>query len=269
MGILNWMKGKKPNGKKGKITTSNSIKDEPVHKTHSEEFTSWPRVLLAIGTFGDDNLNQAHTKRFQENPSSPLQQHLQDLTPEEIRKLHKEINLLLDEHLKQMDPSLAFEVSKHCSSNIFPTRQLSFESDITKNEPYSDELIDESESFKHVILSKGKDMGMEANDTTLIGKRTLSLLLKKIFVCGGGIAPAAVAPPLRTRTLELKIEKMLRTILHKKIYPQSFNVQTSSMKKYLRKKNKRKDKSEDEKDDKTGDGIKWVQTDSEYIVLEI
>lgn len=35
------------------------------------------------------------------------------------------------------------------------------------------------------------------------------------------------------------------------------------MKKYLRKKNKQRDENEDEKNDKTGDGSKWVQTDSE------
>lgn len=272
MRILNWMQGKRPNGRKGsKRTTSNSIKDEMVQKTHPGEISNWPHVLLAIGTFGDENLNQAHRKRSQENPSSSLQQHLQDLTPEELNILHKEFNLLLDEHLKQSGPSLEFEVSKHCPSNIFLNRQLSFESEITKNELCYDELIKKSDSFQHVILSKGKDVGVEANDTTVIGKRTLSLLLKKIFVCGGGTAttPAAVAPPLRITTLESKMEKMLRIILQKKIYPQSSNVRTSSKKKYLRKKNKQKDENEDEKNDKTGGGSKWVQTDSEYIVLEI
>lgn len=320
--ILNWMQGKRPNGRKGsKRTTSNSIKgeqrhnslyddllddlsasnlkffsqtDEMVQKTHPGEISNWPHVLLAIGTFGDENLNQAHRKRSQENPSSSLQQHLQDLTPEELNILHKEFNLLLDEHLKQSGPSLEFEVSKHCPSNIFLNRQLSFESEITKNELCYDELIKKSDSFQHVILSKGKDVGVEANDTTVIGKRTLSLLLKKIFVCGGGTAttPAAVAPPLRITTLESKMEKvesrthvnaqilnhnfrnlilisvseckqMLRIILQKKIYPQSSNVRTSSKKKYLRKKNKQKDENEDEKNDKTGGGSKWVQTDSE------
>lgn len=165
-------------------------------------------MLLAIGTFGDENLNQAHLKRSQENPSSSLQQQLQDLTPEELKKLHKEFNLLLDEHLKQSGPSLEFEVSKHCPSNIFLTRQSNYESETTKNERYYDELIEKSERFQRVILSKGKDVCMEANDTTVIGKRTLSLLLKKIFICGGGIAPATVAPPLRITTLESKMEKV-------------------------------------------------------------
>lgn len=182
--------------------------DETVHKTHPEEFNNGPHVLLAIGTFGDENLNQAHTKRSRENPSSSLQQHLQDLTPEELRKLQKEFNILLDEHLKQSSPSLELEVRKHCQSNIFLSRQSSFEFETTKNKPYHDELNEKSDSFQHVILSKGKDVGVEDFDTTVIGKRTLSLLLKKIFICGGGSAHAAVAPPLRIPNLESKMEKV-------------------------------------------------------------
>ncbi|XP_022987326.1 uncharacterized protein LOC111484913 isoform X2 [Cucurbita maxima] len=270
MRILSWMQGKKANGRKESKRTSNSTKDEMVHRTLPEEFSSWPHVLLAIGTFGDENLNQARPKSSQENPSSSLQ-HVQDLTPEELNILHKEFNLLLDEHLKQSGPSLEFEVSQHCPSNMLLTR--SFESETTKNEPFYDELIKKSDSFQHVILSKSKDAGTGAHDTTVIGKRTLSFLLKKIFVCGGGIAPATVAPPPRIITLESKMEKMLRTILQKKIYPQNSNVRISSMKKYLRRKNKQKDENknekENEKNDKTCNGNKWVQTDSEYIVLEI
>ncbi|TYK10014.1 NGR2 [Cucumis melo var. makuwa] len=254
MRILNWMQGKKPSGRKGSKRTSNSINDEIVHKTHPKEFSNWSHVLLAIGTFGDENLNEARPKRSQENPSSSLQQHLKDLTPEELNILQKEFNLLLAEHLKQSGPTLEFEVSKHCPSNIFLNRQLTFGSETTKKELYYEELIKKSNIFQHVILSKGKDVGVEANDTAIIGKRTLSLLLKKIFVCGGGTAPPAV---------------ILRTILQKKIYPRSSNVRTSSKKKYLRKKNKQRDENEDEKNDKTSDGSKWVQTDSEYIVLEI
>ncbi|KGN66315.1 uncharacterized protein LOC105436336 isoform X1 [Cucumis sativus] len=270
MRILNWMQGKKPSGRKGsKRTTSNSINDEIVHKTRPEEFSNWSHVLLAIGTFGDENLNEARPKRSQENSSSSLQQHLKDLTPEELNILQKEFNLLLAEHLKQSGPTLEFEVSKHCPSNIFLNRQLTFGSETTKKELCYEELIKKSNIFQHVILSKGKDVGVDANDTAIIGKRTLSLLLKKIFVCGGGTAPpAVVTPPLRP-ALESKMEKILRTILQKKIYPRSSNVRTSSKKKYLRKKNKQRDENEDEKNDKTSDGSKWVQTDSEYIVLEI
>lgn len=267
--------------------------DEIVHKTHPKEFSNWSHVLLAIGTFGDENLNEARPKRSQENPSSSLQQHLKDLTPEELNILQKEFNLLLAEHLKQSGPTLEFEVSKHCPSNIFLNRQLTFGSETTKKELYYEELIKKSNIFQHVILSKGKDVGVEANDTAIIGKRTLSLLLKKIFVCGGGTAPpAVVTPPLRITTLESTMEKVesrthinaqifdlnfgnlilisisgckqiLRTILQKKIYPRSSNVRTSSKKKYLRKKNKQRDENEDEKNDKTSDGSKWVQTDSE------
>ena len=266
--------------------------DEIVHKTRPEEFSNWSHVLLAIGTFGDENLNEARPKRSQENSSSSLQQHLKDLTPEELNILQKEFNLLLAEHLKQSGPTLEFEVSKHCPSNIFLNRQLTFGSETTKKELCYEELIKKSNIFQHVILSKGKDVGVDANDTAIIGKRTLSLLLKKIFVCGGGTAPpAVVTPPLRP-ALESKMEKVesrthintqivdlnfrnliltsiseckqiLRTILQKKIYPRSSNVRTSSKKKYLRKKNKQRDENEDEKNDKTSDGSKWVQTDSE------
>jgi hypothetical protein len=55
----------------------------------------------------------------------------------------------------------------------------------------------------------------------------------------------------------------LRTLLHKKINPQSTS-RASSMKKYIEdKKISKKEKEDDEKQYKTSDGSKWVKTDSE------
>jgi hypothetical protein len=58
-------------------------------------------------------------------------------------------------------------------------------------------------------------------------------------------------------------KQLLRTLLHKKINPQSTS-RASSMKKYIEDRSTpKKDKEDDEKRDKTSNGSKWVKTDSE------
>ncbi|XP_047947288.1 protein NEGATIVE GRAVITROPIC RESPONSE OF ROOTS-like [Salvia hispanica] len=94
-----------------------------------------------------------------------------------------------------------------------------------------------------------------------IGKRSLSFLLKKALLCGGGFA--AAPPIIRDPLPDLKIdqstmEKILRAMLHKKIYPQRPTTP-----------NKCLDMGEEEEEDNTTHGSKWDKTDSEYIVLEI
>ena len=87
-------------------------------------------------------------------------------------------------------------------------------------------------------------------------------MLKFSDYCSGGISVDDFCCQI---LIKLFLNQMLRTILQKKIYPQNSNVRTSSMKKYLKRKNKQKDENENEneKNDKKCDGSKWVQTDSE------
>ncbi|KAI5320054.1 hypothetical protein L3X38_039762 [Prunus dulcis] len=115
-----------------------------------------------------------------------------------------------------------------------------------------------------VVLSRGKDVCLE-NTNTAIGKKSLSFLLKKVFVCRSGFAPAA-APGLRDPILESRMEKILKAILHKKIYPKNSSASTMSMKKYLENRHNIAKSANDEEIniDKEDEGSKWVKTDSEY-----
>ncbi|OIW13530.1 hypothetical protein TanjilG_29271 [Lupinus angustifolius] len=116
-----------------------------------------------------------------------------------------------------------------------------------------------------VILGKCKEICAD-NKKKSVGKKSLSFLLKKMFVCRSGFAPT---PTLRDTLQESKMEKLLRTILHKKIYSQQNSSQPSSMNKCLEDKKIQKKMKDDEAKKKVINGCKWVKTDSEYIVLEI
>nr|KYP72041.1 hypothetical protein KK1_011328 [Cajanus cajan] len=78
-----------------------------------------------------------------------------------------------------------------------------------------------------------------------------------MFVCRSGFAPA---PSLRDtlQFQESRMEKLLRTILHKKI-----NSQHSSRALPLKKRLKMPKEDEADERAETDDGCKWVKTDSE------
>ncbi|KAF4379456.1 hypothetical protein G4B88_024904 [Cannabis sativa] len=143
------------------------------------------------------------------------------------------------------------------------------------NDYNKDEDIDKTIS---VILGKCREaISAGKNKKDNIGKKSISFLLKKMFVCGSGFGPT---PSLRDSLQESKMEKLLRTMLHKKMAPQNPN-RASSAKKYLgdkpitpkKRTNNDNDQDQDQHNEKrrerTDDGGKWVKTDSEYIVLEI
>ncbi|KAF8406828.1 hypothetical protein HHK36_005949 [Tetracentron sinense] len=170
--------------------------DHIVQEPRKEEFSDWPHGLLAIGTFGNNDLKEdSERHELQENLSSPEDQI--DFTAEEVGKIQEELTKL-------------YRVNHNA-----------------------------------------------------IRKRSLSFLLKKMFVCGSGFAPA---PSLRDPLSESRMEKLLRAILHKKIYPQKSSP-SSSMKKYLENRHTLKTSSEDEMQEKANDGCKWVKTDSECMFL--
>ncbi|KAK8523262.1 hypothetical protein V6N13_113210 [Hibiscus sabdariffa] len=115
---------------------------------------------------------------------------------------------------------------------------------------------DSNDKYDRAVLvhGKGKD----------IGKKSLSFVLKKMFVCTSGFSQSP-APCLRDPIPESSMEKILRNIIQKKIYPQSCSPRLYT-KKPLESSHVPKIANGDEKPD---DGSKWVKTDSEYIVLEI
>ncbi|KDP40678.1 hypothetical protein JCGZ_24677 [Jatropha curcas] len=245
-----------------------------------EEFSDWPHGLLAIGTFGNNEISSSENLEIQnvqenqnveeeeeEDPSSS--EDLRDFTPEEIGKLQKELTKLLtkrptSDKEKEVAKTLPLDRFLNCPSSLEVDRRIS--NTVTSDMDDNEEDIERTIS---VILGRCKDI-CEKNKKKAIGKKSITFLLKKMFVCRSGFAPQ---PSLRDPLPESRMEKLLRTLLHKKINHQNASG-ASSMKKYLEDNkqisNKEKEKEkEDERRTKTYDGGKWVKTDSEYIVLEI
>ncbi|CAJ2663360.1 unnamed protein product [Trifolium pratense] len=264
MKFFSWMQNKlggKQENKKSNTSTSTTYhaKQEP-----REEFSDWPHSLLAIGTFGNNNeitQNIDNQNNQQEDPSSTAEEIL-DFTPEEIGKLQKELTKLL-----RKKPNVEKEISElpldrflNCPSSLEVDRRIS-NALCSESGGDKDEDIEKTLS---VILGKCKDICAEKSKKS-IGKKSISFLLKKMFVCRSGFAPT---PSLRDTLQESRMEKLLRTMLHKKLYTQNSS-RSLVVKKCIEDKKNIRNRNEDEAEERIDEGSKWVKTDSEYIVLEI
>ncbi|XP_017978194.1 PREDICTED: uncharacterized protein LOC18596248 [Theobroma cacao] len=272
MKFFGWMQNKL-NGKQGSskpntVSATRRMKQEP-----REEFSDWPHGLLAIGTFGNNDLKenpqcqntiqQDHPSDIQEEPSSS--EDLREFTQEEVGKLQKELTKLLSRKptsdVQKELANLPLDRFLNCPSSLEVDRRIS--NALCSDSGDREEDIDRTIS---VILGRCKDICAE-NKKKAIGKKSISFLLKKMFVCASGFSPA---PSLSDTLQESRMEKLLRVMLHKKIYSQNPS-RASSMKKYLEDKQtpKRQNNQDETRERKSEDGSKWVKTDSEYIVLEI
>ncbi|KAL4613817.1 hypothetical protein ACB092_07G008300 [Castanea dentata] len=261
MKIFTWMQNKfsgRHGNKKPSFTT-----DQMLQEPQKEELSDYHHGLLAIGTFGEHNLKDDQLRRNLEGNLSSSEDHLQDLTLEELGKLQKALNLLLHEQVE----STCSKESETTNLQLLD-RESSLEANLKVDiNSYFDESKSKDSSLQRstsIVLNRGKDIGSD-NIKGAICKKSLFFLLKKIFVCRSGFSPA---PNLRDQLPELRMEKILRAMLHKKIYPQSSS-NALSMKKYLENRHIPKSAAEDELNDKFNNGSKWLNTDSEYIVLEI
>ncbi|KAK8641909.1 hypothetical protein V6N13_011277 [Hibiscus sabdariffa] len=273
--VQNKLNGKPGSSKSHTVPTTHHVKQEA-----RQEFSDWPHGLLAIGTFGNNNdIPENHRSRNvsrqdpfdiqeeqEQEPSSS--EDLHEFTPEEVGKLEKELTKLLSRKpacdVKKEQASLPLDRFLNCPSSLEVDRRISNALCSDSGNKSDQEDIDRTIS---VILDRCKDICAE-NKKRSIGKKSISFLLKKMFVCGGGFSPA---PSLRDTLQESKLEKLLRVMLHKKIYNQNPSG-ASAIKKYLEDKQQalRKQNNQDETQEwKSEDGYKWVKTDSEYIVLEI
>ncbi|XP_008242324.1 PREDICTED: uncharacterized protein LOC103340664 [Prunus mume] len=270
MKIFDWMQSKLTGKTLIKKPSSKVFDDDKVQKPPKEEVNEWPHGLLTIGTLGNSDLKEDQ----QSNPPPSPKDHLHGFTPEEVRNIQNELNSYLNEEADHQSNSGAEleKVPNFLPLDKFLTRQSSLKVERNGNNADCDEPKENGSRFQRsgsVVLSRGKDVCLE-NTNTAIGKKSLSFLLKKVFVCRSGFAPAA-APGLRDPILESRMEKILKAILHKKIYPKSSSASTMSMKKYLENRHNIAKSANDEEIniDKEDEGSKWVKTDSEYIVLEI
>lgn len=170
-----------------------------------EEFSDWPHGLLAIGTFGNNkeitqSLDNQNTQE-EDDPSSS--EEIADFTPEEIGKLQKELIKLL-----RKKPNVEKEISElpldrflNCPSSLEVDRRIS-------NALCSESSGDKEEDIEKtlsVILDKCKDICADKSKKAAIGKKSISFLLKKIFVCRSGFAPS---PSLRDTLQESRMEKV-------------------------------------------------------------
>ncbi|CAB4302751.1 unnamed protein product [Prunus armeniaca] len=260
--LFGWMQNKL-NGKQGNKkpntvpTTTHPAKQEP-----REEFSDWPHGLLAIGTFGNNDLkeNAAESQDIQEDPTSS-EEILDNFTPEEVGKLHKELTKLLTRK-----PSIEKEIADlpldrflNCPSSLEVDRRNSNALCSDSADDHKDEDIEKTIS---VILGRCKEICGD-NNKKAIGKKSISFLLKKMFVCRSGFAPQ---PSFRDTFQESRMEKLLRVMLNKKIINPQGSSRAASMKKYLGDRQiptKKESNTEDDTKEKINDGCKWVKTDSE------
>ncbi|XWS18801.1 hypothetical protein CRYUN_Cryun32bG0076000 [Craigia yunnanensis] len=265
MKFFGWMQnklnGKQGSSKSNTVPATHHVKQEP-----REEFSGWPHGLLAIGTFGNNDLKenpqsqniiQQDPSDIQEEPSSS--EDLQEFTPEEVGKLQKELTKLLSRKpssdVEKELANLPLDRFLNCPSSLEVDRRIN--NALCSDSGDIEEDIDRTIS---VILGRCKDICAE-NKKKTIGKKSISFLLKKMFVCRSGFSPA---PSLRDTLQESRMEKLLKVMLHKKIYSQNPS-RASSMKKYLEDKQtpKSKNNQEETQERKSEDGYKWVKTDSE------
>lgn len=160
--------------------------------------------MLAIGTFGNnDNIreNQDQIQDVQESPSSSPD--LSDFTPEEVGQLQKELTKLLSRKptskTEKENTDLPLDRFLNCPSSLEVDRRASTSlcSEIDDNERDIERTIS-------AIIGKCKEICADKSNKG-IGKKSISFLMKKIFVCRSGFAPA---PSLRDPLPESRMEKV-------------------------------------------------------------
>lgn len=247
-----------------------SLPDDP-----KEGSKDWPQSLLAIGTFGNTEIKEeshsAHHFQCIDHPSKDVF----DFGVEEFNQLKQELKKLLSikskSNSKYSSGSNGSEIMEEGKGNMPLNRFLNFPSRLGVDKTLSTSLEslasdnngDISPSTKMILVSKVKDMLLE--NPKALKKKSISFVIKRMFVCSSGFAPT---PNLRDPIPESRMEKMLRAILTKKIHQQS-----SASKKCIESKSteetQEKAQAGEEGDDKGKDKCKWVKTDSDFIVLEI
>ncbi|XP_074382041.1 protein DEEPER ROOTING 1-like [Apium graveolens] len=240
--------------------------DHTLPEPKKEKGNDLPHGLLNIGTFGDSRLPENAESENLQDDDQPFDHDLAEFTPEEVSKLEKELTKLLS---KKPPPKVDGEIANlpldrfmNCPSSLEVDRRIS--TSLCSNLDDKDDEDDINQTIR-VILGRCRDACMESKKKS-IGRKSISFLLKKMFVCRSGFA---FTPNLRDTPQESRMEKLLRTMLKKKVERQNSS-RGSSMKKYIEDRRTSKVEKEDETDEASNvQGNKWVKTDSEYIVLEI
>uniref|UniRef100_A0A0D9Z8Q1 NGR2 n=1 Tax=Oryza glumipatula TaxID=40148 RepID=A0A0D9Z8Q1_9ORYZ len=261
----------------------------------------WPTPathLFSIGTLGNDEVPEQGEE----------EEDLPEFSVEEVRKLQDALaRLLLRARSKKYSEAVATAAAAAatCCGGVGGGADSGLPLDMFLNCPSSLE-VDRRAQRDHggggaaaaaavglspgtkMILTKAKDIladgnSRSTNTTTTTGdikNKSFKFLLRKMFVCHGGFAPA---PSLKDPT-ESSMEKFLRTVLGKKIAARPSNSPASRTyflegnnahgddHRLCRRRRPRRGEEEEEEEEEENKGeesCKWDRTDSEYIVLEI
>ncbi|RZC85393.1 hypothetical protein C5167_041576 [Papaver somniferum] len=314
MKFLNWMQskinGKQPASASSKTPVAVSTKNNVVmQESREDEFSDWPHGLLAIGTFGNTAVNKggqessSSSKRHghsdcnnnqiieEEISPSSLSEvlgdgDLDDFTPEEVGKLQEELKKLLSRKPK---PALTEEEQCRTLSgrrgvklfNLLPLDKfLNCPSSLEVERKAND--IDspcQRELRRSLSVIGNMEKNLSPERTKSIKKKSITFLLKKMFVCRSGFPPPA-PPTFRDSIPESRIEKLLRAMINKNLYCPKNSPTTPTAKKFLENDNyyletdkendgKGGDDDEQQPKEKINGGYKWDKTDDDYIVLEI
>ncbi|KMS95306.1 hypothetical protein BVRB_009460 [Beta vulgaris subsp. vulgaris] len=263
MKLFSWvhdkLNGRQSNNSNTNIHASN--KNQTQHlAAQKEEFSDWPQGFLSIGTLFTKSLKEDNTTTTnQQNSPNPIL----DITLEEVNELQKELNAL---------------ISSNDLIDCFSEKEKNHESlssSSNKEEEEDEEEESDDQHFTSMVLNhnKGKDVYLDSNgNNNAISKKSLSFLLKKMFVCGvGGLGPTpSLRDPVLSAPKTTRFSKILRAMLRKKIYPQNPGP-NMSRKRYLGSGQIGSSNydDEDDMDTEANNHIKWDKSDTEYIVLEI
>ncbi|CAH9118578.1 unnamed protein product [Cuscuta europaea] len=279
MKFFNWMQHRF-NGGQAAGSKTNRIPPPTDNNRERQEFNDWPAdSLLAIGTLGNTNPMKNTEKLPERNEiieeeeeecSSP---DLAEFTTEEFWKLQKALGKLLSKKSVEVEEDMDLPLDRffNCPSNLDFDRTLSNTSSANSSSTNYECDEDEIDRTIRAIIRRCRDVCENKKQKT-IGKKSVSFLFKKIFACTTGFAPA---PSLRDTFQESRMDKLLRTMLSKKINRQNSS-RVPSKRRYLEDKRKSRvqEEEEDEEEENKTQGEmqhsgKWDKTNSEYIVLEI
>ncbi|RLN40372.1 uncharacterized protein C2845_PM01G17640 [Panicum miliaceum] len=269
MGIMKWMQsrlhGKTENRSFDGAAAVSSSRGAGVHEKpqiiyEPEKHLSadqWPQAsLLSIGTLGND-----------EHPP-PQEEDLPEFTVEEVKKLQDALARLLRRAKSKSSARGSGAGEDRPPLDRFLNCPSCLEVDRRVQTPKHGEG-DLSPDTK-IILTRARDLLDNSSASGSIKQKSFKFLLKKMFVCNGGIS----APPRSLKDpVESRMEKFFRTMLGKMMNARSDNGTASSRKKYFledgakgkRRGGRRCGCEEEEREE----SCRWDRTDSEFIVLEI
>ncbi|KAI3887050.1 hypothetical protein MKX03_025624 [Papaver bracteatum] len=320
MKFFNWMQNKINGKQSASALSSKTLIGVPTENNivmpecRNDEFSDWPNGLLAIGTFGYNSTNL--TKAGQESLSSSSKRHahsdckdsqtteqeitpsslsevlgddnLEDFTPKEVEILQEEFKKLLSRKPKPaltdeeqcrtlsgrrgVDQWFHLPLDKflNCPSSLEVDRKVNNDNDF----PCQRELL----PSLSVIPNMGKSSSPKR--TKPLKKKSIYLLLKKMFVCRSGFPPPAPSS-FSDSIPESQIEKLLSSIIRENLYFPKTSPTRPTASEFLQNGNYyletdkqgdgdgKGDDNEQQQKEKINDGCKWDKTDDDYIVLEI